>query len=55
MVYTDAYHNHANNETIVGHTTLAPGESNRLRSSCQYVDGRIYFGDSLTRVSFTGR
>ncbi len=28
----------------------APGESNRLRSSCQYVDGRIYFGDSLTHV-----
>ena len=24
-VYTDAYHNHANNETIVGHTTLATG------------------------------
>ncbi len=25
VVYTDAYHNHANNETIVGHTTLATG------------------------------
>jgi len=24
-VYTDAHHNHANNETIVGHTTLATG------------------------------
>ncbi len=25
VVYTDAYHTHANNETIVGHTTLATG------------------------------
>ena len=24
-VYTNAHHNHANNETIVGHTTLATG------------------------------
>lgn len=28
----------------------APGEANRVRSSCQYVEGRIYFGDNDTTV-----
>lgn len=48
VVYTNAHHAHANNETIVGHTTLATG----AHPATHGMIGNLWFDRKLDRVVY---
>lgn len=48
VVYKDAHHNHANTETIVGHSTLATG----ALPSVHGMIGNVWFDDKLQRLVY---
>jgi len=48
LVYSNAHHAHANNETIVGHTTLATG----AHPSSHGMVGNLWFDQKLGRVVY---
>ena len=48
VVYKDAHHNHANTETIVGHSTLATGALPAVHG----MIGNVWFDDKLQRLVY---
>jgi predicted AlkP superfamily pyrophosphatase or phosphodiesterase len=48
IVYKDAHHNHANTETIVGHTTLATGALPAVHG----MIGNVWYDDKLERLVY---